>query len=404
MTQSNSEVDLFIVTGELSGDLLASRVVSELHARAPHLRIAAVGGPNLQAMNVATVGSIEPFQALCARVWTPRAALSAVRAMRNIGDRLVELRPGVCLFVDASLLTFRLAMMLRRASFRGKIVKYVAPGLVWPDRGRIQRTVDLFDALIAIFPNESQYFSGSRLAVSYFGHPLAHDRCVGGASADFATDGPLVALYPGSRMHHVKRALPVQLATCAAIQVKHPDVRVVIACATEQIVSLAQKMTKSFALPNVRIELTQSAATKCALMNRTTVAIATPGTSNIELAMHGVPTLVAYPLSWLLRIAHWAFKKKAGRSIRSIANFVAGETLFPELLGDEPFGPKSAVAHLEALLFDANVRADCVAKCQKLRASLQNPTPGRDVASMLLKMLAESPTAVVTSKQMGDTA
>jgi lipid-A-disaccharide synthase len=121
-------MQLAMVAGEASGDLLASLLLGGIQARWPALRTAGIGGPKMAAQG---------FEA-----WWPSDKLAVrgyvevlrhyrgIKAIRDaLGDRLLRERPAGFVGVDAP--DFNLGLEKRLKSAGVRTVHFVCPS-IWP--------------------------------------------------------------------------------------------------------------------------------------------------------------------------------------------------------------------------------------------------------------------------------
>ena len=165
-------MDLFIATGEMSGDLHGAKLIHELLALQPNLQIGAVAGPKMRELPITeffpmeslrVMGFIDVFLAL------PKLA----RQFFAIRNQILKLNPKAVVFIDYPGLHLRLARSLRKKGFKGKLVHFICP-TVWAwGKKRIPQMGKTLDLLLTLFPFEKKCFAHTKLPVQYVGHPLA---------------------------------------------------------------------------------------------------------------------------------------------------------------------------------------------------------------------------------------
>ncbi|NJO19854.1 MAG: lipid-A-disaccharide synthase, partial [Spirulinaceae cyanobacterium RM2_2_10] len=170
-------MQVFISTGEVSGDLQGALLVSALHHQAAaqgiDLEVVALGGDRMAAAgarllaNTTSIGAMGLIESL-PFVWpTWRAQTRAKQHLRaNPPDVMVLLD-----YIGPNLVLGRYA---RRQYSDLPIAYYIAPQMwVWsPWPGQTRRLVEMTDRIIAIFPGEASYFKTYDVEVEWVGHPL----------------------------------------------------------------------------------------------------------------------------------------------------------------------------------------------------------------------------------------
>ena len=195
----SSPPDLLIVAGEHSGDQHAARLLFGLKQLRPDLKVAAVGGSELeregaQILFDLTQHSIVGFFEI----------LSKLGLYKEIFDATVhwieEHRPHHVCLVDYPGFNLRLARRLkeRRLSRKGggeiRVFYYIGPQVwAWKAKRRFGMARCL-DGLGVIFPFEVDCYKDTDLQVRFVGHPFVS---IPELPLKFAADGPILLL-PGS--------------------------------------------------------------------------------------------------------------------------------------------------------------------------------------------------------------
>jgi lipid-A-disaccharide synthase len=368
-------VDLLVVAGEHSGDQHAARVVRELRAKRPGIRVCALGGPQLAAAGAQllldlTKGSAMGF-AVLANLSYYRALIAEV--VRWTGEH----RPKAVCFVDSSGLNLRIARGLferghsAKAGGPTKTLYYISPQ-VWASRaGRRFEMARHLDGLAAIFPFEPAVYADTELKVEFVGHPflaadyqppVAHD-----------PTGP-VLLLPGSRRQVVNRVFPLLLRAYAESGVDRPAV----ALYPSEEIRVCLQRWKERSPAGAKVELLPVGGAPVAAAAVLTVS----GTMSLQCALAGIPGALTYrtdPLTYFL-----------GRLIVKvdyigIANLLLKEPMYPEFIQGAAT-PVGLAGQLLACLSDRARQEQTARQSQRLR-DLLGQTAGGTAADWLLRHL-----------------
>src|SRR5258708_10655523 len=211
---STGGVDLLVVAGEHSGDEHAAKVVRELVAKNPGLKVCALGGLELaaagaQLLHDLTASSVVGFVEVLKHYSFFRALFDATLLWID------RHQPRAVCFVDYPGFNMGLAAQLRGRglSVKGggkiKALYYISPQIwAWKPKRRFAMARDL-DALAVIFPFEPACYADTSLPAEFVGHPfLAADYT---PPLRYDASGP-VLLLPVSRVQAVSRIFPVLLA------------------------------------------------------------------------------------------------------------------------------------------------------------------------------------------------
>ncbi len=301
---------IVLSANEPSGDLLAAALLQALRRWGP-VEATGLCGPAMRAAGVLPVANLEDTVAMgFVEVIRKLAPLRVAR------DRLRAAIAGDCaafVGVDAPDLHLPLAAEARAA---GRLaVQWVAPQ-VWAWRpGRAARVISQVDLLLCLFDFEPALFTAAAGPgagrASWTGHPVV-DRI--GVQPRPAQSAPFLALCPGSRPDELRRHWGPFLEAGRAAQALQPGLQLgVLAPTGAPLPPLPDDLRRWTAVTDLRGA--QAALTKS-------------GTITLELALMGVPMVVAHrvhPLSY-------ALARLLVRGVQNISlpNILAGAEVVPE--------------------------------------------------------------------------
>lgn len=355
---------VFLVAGEPSGDLLGARLIDALRrAAGDDIAIAGVGGERMAEAGVASLFAIEDLAVMGFAEVLPRIPRILAR-LRQTAAEVERLRPAVVVTIDSPGFSLRLARRIRGLGV--PLVHYVAPQLwAWkPERARALR--GLFDRIMTILPFETAFFDRLGIATDYVGHPAIEtpQAMAGDIGVDLGmpSEAPVLAMLAGSRRGLVKRMLPIYRDAATLLASRSPAPTLLLPCvqATEDAIRNA-----------VRDWPLRSAVVVDPLLKRRAVAlsaaaIVTSGTATLELALAGIPMVVAYRTGW---ISGYLARRWVTVDHVSLPNLIAGRTVVPELLLDD-CTPSRIVAEASRLLDDPAAAAEQRAGFAEIRARL----------------------------------
>lgn len=371
-------VAFFILAGEASGDLHGAHLVQALREQGDEVTLFGVAGPRMRESGVMPLLRSEDFQIMgFAGVI---AALPRLRRQLNTcADAILEKQPDGVILIDYAGFNMKLAKTLRQRGYQGKIVQYISPK-VWAWRaGRIQQLAKTLDLLLVIFPFETNCYKESGLRTEYVGNPLTEYLADFQPNDTLAGEGRLIAILPGSRRSEIKLNLQRQLDTAKALKQRYPDLRFGLSVANDAVAPLID----THEIPNW-IDLVP-ARHSYELMYHAHAALATSGTVNLELALHSVPTVVVYRLSWInAALAALVFRIRL--PFYCMVNIVAGKQVYPELIHHH-FTVKRATQELAALIDEGEARATCLAGCEEVKELLAKEKPSSRAAELILSLV-----------------
>jgi lipid-A-disaccharide synthase len=320
---------LFVVAGEPSGDLLGAALVAALRRLSPRpLRIDGVGGPALIGQGLRRAFPMQELTVMGLAEVLPRLA-GLARRLDQVARRVRGSAPDLVLTVDSP--GFNLRLLRRIGAGPWRRVHYVAPqAWAWAP-WRAARLAGLMDRLLALLPFEPAFFAGFGVEARFVGHPVVERMTEPGDRDGFIARhrlgeaAPILLLLPGSRRQEVERHLPVLGEALTRLRPSHPRLAVVLAAAPGQMSRIAEMLRTWLPRPIV----VEAARERVDAMAAADLAIAASGTATLELALKGVPMLVAHrlhPLTGLMaqhlvRLPHVA-----------LVNIILDRPVVPELL------------------------------------------------------------------------
>lgn len=336
MTPTAGGPHVFIVAGEASGDALGAALMRSLRARAPGIRFSGVGGEAMAGEGLASLFpladiAIVGFNEVVARLPT------VLRRIAATAEAAIAARPDVVVIIDSPDFTHRVARRIRAAAPAIPIVDYVSP-TVWAWRpGRAKAMAAYVDRLMAVLPFEPAVHA--RLGgppCFYVGHPLLGEldriRPAAGERLPAGSGTPVLLVLPGSRRFEIARLGEDFGAAVAAVRERIGPLEVVLP-AVAHLADGIETMVRSWP---VTPTVVRGAAAKHAAFRRAHAAIAASGTVTLELALAGVPMIVAYRLDGFYRLLKHVnrFVPIAKVTSMVLPNIILGDNVVPELLDD----------------------------------------------------------------------
>ena len=362
-------VDLLIVAGEHSGDEHAARVVRELGARHPDLKICALGGPELaaagaQLLHDLTATSVVGFVEVLKHYSFFKALFDATLKW------IAQHQPRAVCFVDYPGFNLRLAAELskRKLSVKGsgriRALYYISPQIwAWKPKRRFSMARDL-DAMAVIFPFELECYADTPLPAEFVGHPfLAPDYA---APVRFDPSGPILLL-PGSRTQAVSKIFPLLLDGFGEFRKTNPAARAVVLYPSEEVAAAARKVLGKWPQLADAIELRENSGTIGA-----SAVLTSSGTMSLHCALAGIPGAVVYKTKTL---TYWLGRMLVSVEHIGMANLLLKEPMYPEFIQGAAT-PKALARQLRDCTSAAERLARTQAQAAKLRALLARPAKG----------------------------
>ncbi len=363
-------IDLGLVAGEASGDLLGAHFVAALKQNHPNLRAAGIAGPR---MVEAGVDAIYPSDKLAVNGYVEvlRHLPELLWIRSRITRHFLRERPRVFVGIDAPDFNFTLEAKLKQAGI--PTVHFVSPS-IWAWRPeRIHRIRQAVSHMLVVFPFEEQIYRDAGIPVSYVGHPLADviplepDTAAARAELGLAS-GPVIALLPGSRLSEVTRHARLMLDAAARIRRQHADAEFVLPAANEAAARLIREASQGLDLP-LRILAGKSHIALAAC----DVALVASGTATLEAALFKKPMVITYRVPALTA---YLMRKKALQPWIGLPNILARDFVVPERV-QEDATPENLANDALAWLADTPRRDAAIEIFRAMHLSLRQNASAR---------------------------
>src|SRR5215831_7767828 len=321
---------IFLIAGEESGDRLGASLMAAIENVAPcPVTFSGIGG---EAMTERGLHSLFPLKELAHNGFAaiPARLPLILRRIREAVDAVIAADPHVLVIIDSPEFTHRVARRVRAAAPHIPINDYVSPQ-VWAWRpGRATAMRHYVDHVLALLPFEPQVHR--RLGgppCTFVGHPLAQAvatlRPSPEEAARRAADPPLLLVLPGSRGGEIRRHLAAFGAAVGLARGRLGAADVVL----PTVPHLAERVRCDTAAWPIAPRVVVEPAEKWAAFRQARAALAASGTVTLELALAGVPTVVAYKVTLVEELIARALVRV---KMVGLANIIFDEMVMPELL------------------------------------------------------------------------
>ncbi|MCK2185306.1 lipid-A-disaccharide synthase [Halomonas getboli] len=372
---------VYLVAGELSGDILGAGLMRELKARHSGVEFRGIGGPRMIEEGIDSRFPLETLSVM-GLVEVLKHLPGLVRVRRTLRQDALDWRPDIVIGIDAPDFNLGLERQLREAGLT--TAHYVSPS-VWAWRqGRVKGIARSVDAMLTFLPFEAAFYARHRVPVAFVGHPLAdelplvNDRsaareALGLPALGVSDEAPLLAVLPGSRANEIRFLGATFLDTAERLCREREALRVVIPAATPARRAELETLLEGRKALRERVILVDGRSRE-AMVASDAVLLAS-GTAALEAMLCHRAMVVAYRMA---PMTHWLAKRLVKTEWISLPNLIARETLVPELIQDDA-SPEGIAAELSVLLDDGEARQALEARFAAMHAGLQRGASRRAV-------------------------
>ena len=321
---------IFILTGEPSGDKLASSVISKLKVSEPNIEYLSVGGTHLSSLGIKSIFNLKEIT----YIGFTSVLLNIFKIRNRINktvDEIIKFNPNILFSVDSPDFTLRVAERVKKINSNIKTVHYVAPQVwVWRE-GRVKKIKKFIDHILLLFNFEKKYFDKENITNSFVGHPLLEKQTKSkiDLSKMFFKDKKIISIFPGSRSSEIKVLMPILIEFVKLMNEKYDDYLFVFHATEENKYNINDKL-KNSNLNNT--EVISDENIKSEILSISVFAVSKSGTVSLEICNANVPSIIIYKMNFLnFMIIKLLVKIK----FANIINIINNKEVIPELLQKE---------------------------------------------------------------------
>ena len=321
---------IFILTGEPSGDKLASTVVAKLNLNHSDIEYLSVGGFHLNSQGVKSIYDLKEIT----YIGFTSVILNILKIRKKINTtvkKIIEFNPDILLSVDSPDFTLRVAEKVKKNNPKIKTIHYVAPQVwVWRE-GRVKKFKKFLDHILLLFNFEKKYFDKENIKNTFVGHPLLENKenIKTDLSNLIKNDKKIISLFAGSRTSETNILLPILLNFIKLMNEKFNQYYFIFH-ATDQNKDLIKDELKKKNLINV--DVISDEGIKSQILSKSVFAVAKSGTVSLEICNLKVPSIIIYKMNLInFFIVKFLVKVK----FANIINIINQKEIIPELIQNE---------------------------------------------------------------------
>ncbi|MDC0449932.1 lipid-A-disaccharide synthase [Pelagibacteraceae bacterium] len=318
---------IFILTGEPSGDKLASKVITKLKIFNSDIEYLSVGGESLKSLGIKSIYDLKEITYL----GFTKVLLNLFKINKKINltvDAILEFNPDILFTVDSPDFTLRVAERVKNKSPEIKTVHYVAPQVwVWRE-GRVKKIKKFIDHILLLFNFEKTYFDKEQVSCEFVGHPLLENKIDDKIDINqfVGKNKALISIFAGSRISEINTLMPILLNFIKLMVEKYNDITYVFH-STKEHSQLIQLYIKNSGLSNC--EVISDDKFKAHLLKKSIFAVAKSGTVSLEICNAKIPSVIIYKMNL---INFFIVKMLIKIKYANIINIAANDEVIPELL------------------------------------------------------------------------
>ncbi len=318
---------IFILTGEPSGDKLASTVISKTKKSNPYVEYSCVGGHYLNSLGIKSIFDLKEitymgFTSVIFNIFKIKNKIN------KTVDEIIKFNPDILFSVDSPDFTLRVAEKVKKINNNIKIIHYVAPQVwIWRE-GRVKNFKKFVDHMLLLFNFEKKYFDKENIPNTFVGHPLLEQskKSKINLSSLIKVDKKIISIFPGSRSSEINVLLPI-LADFIKLMNKRFNDYSFIFHATNENKDLIINFLKKNSLTNSQVISDDNI--KSQILLNSIFAVAKSGTVSLEVCNANIPSIIIYKINM---INFFIMKLLVKVKFANIINIINNKEIIPELL------------------------------------------------------------------------
>ena len=321
---------IFILTGEPSGDKLASTVIAKLKIKNPNIEYLSVGGTHIKKLGIQSIFDLKEitylgFTSVLFNIFKIRNKIN-----QSI-DAIIKFNPDILFSVDSPDFTLRVAEKVKKINNNIKTIHYVAPQVwVWR-KNRVKKIKKFIDHMLLLFNFEKKYFDEENINNTFVGHPLIEksEKVKTSLNDLISKDKKIISIFPGSRKSETKVLLPILIDFVKLMNKRELSYSYVFH-ATDENKEFILDYVKKTNLDN--IDVISDENIKSQILSNSIFAVSKSGTVSLQISNSNIPSIIIYKLSF---INFMIFKLLVNVKFANIINIINDKEVIPELLQKE---------------------------------------------------------------------
>jgi len=367
---------IFILTGEASGDKLASTVISKLNQYNNEIDYLSVGGSNLSKLGIKSIFDLNDIT----YIGFTSVILNILKIKKKIDytvNQILKFDPDIIFSIDSPDFTLRVSEKVKRIKSNIKIIHYVAPQVwIWRE-GRVKKFKKFVDHFLLLFDFEKKFFDKENITNTFVGHPLLEKNNSKIDISNISKGKKIISLFPGSRLSELKTLFPILIDFVKLMNKKFHEY-IFVFHTTDENKDFINKKLDSLHLENTSIVSDKDI--KSEILLNSIFAVAKSGTVSLEICNAKVPSIIIYKINF---INFLIMKFLVKVNFANIINIINNKEIIPELLQNE-CNSKEIFKSVKYFLKNPSFAKKQVENCTRTLEKIRSKTSSSEEAAKIL--------------------
>ena len=373
---------IFVLTGEPSGDKLASTAILKLQKDNKDINYLSVGGENLKKIGIKSIFELKEITYL----GFTSVLLNIFKIKKRINqtvDEILKFEPDILFSVDSPDFTLRVAEIVKKRNPKIKTIHYVAPQVwIWR-KNRVKKIKKFIDHILLLFDFEKKYFDDENIKNTFVGHPLIENKISNKTDINnfISKDKKIISIFAGSRKSETNVLLPILVDFINMMNKQDANYNFVFHATEEN----KEQIINFIRIKNIEnIDVISNENMKSEILSKSVFAVCKSGTVSLQVCNANVPSIIIYKLNF---INFMIFKLLVNVKFANIINIINNREVIPELLQNE-CNAKEIYNSVVYMLKNPDIRKKQLENCnQTLKGIRSKTSSSSEVASILSNSL-----------------
>ena len=369
---------IFVLTGEPSGDKLASTVISQLKDIKSDIQYLCVGGYHLTSLGIKSIFDLKEITF----IGFTSVLFNIFKINNKINktvDEVIKFNPDILFSVDSPDFTLRVAEKVKKINNNIKTIHYVAPQVwIWRE-GRVKNFKKFVDHMLLLFNFEKKYFDKENITNTFVGHPLLEKnyKLKTDLSSLIPKDKKIISIFAGSRNSEINILLPILCNFIIMMNKKFKNYTFVFHSIDENK-DFINNFIKNYNFDNY--DVISDEIIKYQILSNSIFAVSKSGTVSLEICNAGIPSIIIYKINM---INYFIMKFLVKIEFANIINIINKKEVIPELLQGE-CNAKEIFRSVVYYLNNPNLMDKQIDNCNKTLGEIRSKTSSSGEASSIL--------------------
>ena len=369
---------VFILTGETSGDKLATSVIKELKKKNSEIKYLSVGGSYLKSIGINSIFDLKEIT----YIGFTSVLLNIFKIKKKINetvDEIVKFNPDILFSVDSPDFTLRVAEKIKKINSKIKVIHYVAPQVwIWREN-RVKKFKKFVDHMLLLFNFEKKYFNKENIPNTFVGHPLLEDNDLTkiDISSLIKNKKDIISIFPGSRNSEINTLMPILIKFIKMMNKKFDSYDFFFHATNENKNMIAELINKE---KMINTQVISDENIKLKILSNSKFAVSKSGTISLEISNQGIPSIIIYKINF---INYLIMKSLVNVKFANIINIINNKEIIPELLQNE-CNPQEIFKTVVYFLKHPELMSKQIDLCKKTLKEIKSKSSSADEASAIL--------------------